>query len=81
MKQYCRYCCEAVLNDGFFFCEKEYKCYPLEKAKRQNHCKDFDFNPYDLLRMDKNGNFVQYKPREHKPHEKKVKMENYSLFE
>lgn len=82
MKQYCRYCANSVLNDGFFFCEEKNKCYPLEKAKRLNHCKGFVFNQNDLLRMDESGNFAQYKPREYcKAHEKGDNFENFSLFE
>jgi len=76
MKQYCRYCANALDYNGEavdFICEADAPCgnngagqfYPADKAKRINKCKHFIFNENDIFRYDENGNFVTYKPREH----------------
>jgi hypothetical protein len=44
--------------------------YNIEKAKRLNKCKHFEFNPNDLLGQTPDGGFRQYKPR--KEHKSKV---------
>ena len=75
MKQYCRYCCNAIDYMDVLVCRADAPCgnngsgatHPMEKAKRLNHCKHFEFNPNDLLGCDADGNFRQYKPREAKP--------------
>ena len=72
MKQYCRYCMFAIDYDGSLICQANApcgkngsgKCYDIEKAKRMNKCKHFEFNSNDLLGALENGNFRQYKPRE-----------------
>ena len=74
MKQYCRYCMFAIDYDGSLICQAIATCgnngsgrsYDLEKSKRINNCKHFEFNPNDLLGALENGNFRQYKPRESK---------------
>jgi hypothetical protein len=71
MKQYCRYCAHALEYDGSMICDASAPCgnnssgasYPIEKAKRLNKCKHFEFNPNDLLGQFSNGRFRQYQPR------------------
>jgi hypothetical protein len=71
MKQYCRYCANALDYDGMMICEAKAPCgkngagrgYNIEKAKRLNKCKHFEFNPNDLLGQTPGGGFRQYKPR------------------
>lgn len=71
MKQYCRYCANAIDYDDMLVCEAEAPCgnngsgkvYSMVKAKRLNRCKSFEFNPNDLLSCDPDGSFRQYKPR------------------
>lgn len=74
MNQYCRYCCDANLTDceDTFWCSMHKKEYAVSKAKRINKCKDFQFNPYDLFRMDENGNFKEYSPRLNKKKNDKI---------
>lgn len=63
MKQYCRYCCNACLNDDeLAYCS--YKDEMLEgPALRQlNHCKGFRFCEIDVLTQTR-----IYKPRSAKP--------------
>jgi hypothetical protein len=72
MKQYCRYCALAIDYDGSLICEANAPCgkfgaggsYNIEKAKRQNKCKHFEFNSNDLLGQYPDGSFRQYQPRE-----------------
>lgn len=71
-KQYCRYCVLAIDHDDILVCVASApcgnngsgKCYNIEKAKRVNNCKYFEFNSNDLLRVNEDGSFKQYKPRE-----------------
>lgn len=75
MKQYCRYCSNALDYNGEgedFLCTANAPCggnsagrfYPASKAKRPNKCPHFDFLNADIFRLDKNGNYAEYKPRE-----------------
>lgn len=71
MKQYCRYCANALDYDGMLICEAKAPCgnngagkgYDMEKAKRLNKCKHFEFNLNDLLGQMPDGSFRQYRPR------------------
>ena len=60
MKQYCRYCANMVWGDSFY-CEKKKKCFSESTVKSINKCKYFEFNPLDVLDIDK-----EYKPRKPK---------------
>lgn len=63
MKQYCRYCSNCHCGD-VVYCDVKQKTMSEEKAKRVNHCRDFDFCELDVFYdgdMDK-----VYKPREPK---------------
>ena len=63
MKQYCRYCCNACLNDDeLAYCS--YKDVMLEgpAMRRLNHCKGFKFCEIDVLTQTR-----IYKPRTAKP--------------
>lgn len=72
MRQYCRYCANAIDYLDVLVCEAKAPCgkngcgktYPMEKAKRLNKCKHFEFNPNDLLGQLPDGGYRQYKPRE-----------------
>ena len=65
MRQYCRYCVNAnIVGDDIFYCSPKNEVYGIEKSKRVNKCKLWEFNENDLWRMDENGNFKTYKPRE-----------------
>ena len=74
MKQYCRYCMHAIDYSDVLVCNANAKCgnngsgrtYDMEKAKRLNTCKHFEFNSNDLLNQNTDGSFKQYKPREPK---------------
>lgn len=62
MTQYCRYCSLATLqDDDLVYCEAKKKQFTGEKAKRTNRCKEFQFNPVDVL--NESG---EYRPREPK---------------
>ena len=71
MKQYCRYCANALDYDETLICEANAPCgnngsgrgYSIEKAKRLNNCKHFEFNPNDLLGQTPDGGFRQYRPQ------------------
>lgn len=64
MKQYCRYCGHAVLqDDDLFYCEETKKLYNGAKAKRLNKCKHFGFCEIDLFDGEKT-----YAPREEYKH-------------
>lgn len=83
MNQYCRYCNNAnLIGDDIFYCQPKDEVYGIEKSKRINKCKDFDFNENDLWRCDENGNFQTYCPRrrEKKTEDVGTKFENLSLF-
>lgn len=65
MRQYCRYCANAnIVGDDIFYCSPKNEVYGIEKSKHVNKCKLWEFNENDLWRMDENGNFKTYKPRE-----------------
>ena len=67
MKQYCRYCSNCCCGDICYCCVKK-QTMSDEKAKRVNHCKDFEFNPLDVFGgFDKDGNPLTYHPRKNKP--------------
>lgn len=54
MKQYCRYCHNAILQDENLFYCLAFKCiYETKKAKVVNHCSNFDFISIDLFDPDK----------------------------
>lgn len=75
MKQYCRYCANALDYNGEaedFLCNAEAPCgnngagkfYPAAKAKRPNKCEYFSFNPMDVF-------YTTYGEREYTPRESK----------
>ena len=83
MTQYCRYCNNAnLVGDDIFYCQPKNEVYGMEKSKRVNHCREFEFNENDLWRCDENGNFETYKPRgPYKKREPVPEIETMSLFE
>ena len=71
MKQYCRYCANALDYNGEatdFICMAKAPCgnngagqfYKASKAKRPNKCRYFEFNPMDVF-------YTTYGEREYKP--------------
>jgi hypothetical protein len=63
MKQYCRYCANAVCGDSIgIWCEAKNKEYSTATAKAENHCKDFLFNEIDVFYCGEPDK--KYKPRE-----------------
>ena len=62
MAQYCRYCSYMVCGD-FNYCEIKKRSYSDEHIKHTNHCKDFDLNPIDAIRL----NEKCYRPRPKRP--------------
>lgn len=79
MKQYCRYCCNALDYNGEatdFICDANAQCgnngagqfYDAKKAKRPNKCKYFEFNPLDVF-------YTTYGEKEYKPRDKYKKRE------
>lgn len=88
MKQYCRYCMNAIDYNGEatdFVCMAEAPCgnggsgkfYDAGRAKRPNKCKFFEFNGLDVFSQAPDGSFRVYKPRQaHGP-----KMEQMNIFE
>jgi hypothetical protein len=88
MKQYCRYCVSAIDYLDVLVCMAKAPCgnngsgrtYDMEKAKRLNKCKHFEFNPNDLLGQLPDGGFRQYQPRERKPISE-LKINQISLTE
>ena len=64
MKQYCRYCAEAIGQDeGCLYCNVKDKFFSKSQSSRPNKCKDFLLNEIDALGFDLNK---KYKPREKK---------------
>lgn len=62
MTQYCRYCSLASLqDDDIIYCEARKEIRDKKKIVSPNRCKQFEFNPVDVLNEEKN-----YKPRETK---------------
>ena len=76
MKQYCRYCAEAVLteNEDVFFCEAKKLTRSAAGARRINKCDRFKFNPNDLLGQNADGTFKQYKPKTEKDNSDQIKL-------
>lgn len=63
MKQYCRYCCNACLNDDeLAYCSYKDKMLEGPALRRLNHCKGFQFCEIDVLTQTR-----IYKPRSEKP--------------
>lgn len=62
MAQYCRYCSYMVCGDANY-CEIKKRTYSDEHIKHTNHCKDFDLNPIDAIRL----NEKCYRPRPKRP--------------
>ncbi len=79
MKQYCRYCANAVLIGTYeFYCEIKQKEYGESKGKHLNKCKAFEFNQVDLYSP--GDTFREYKPRgEYKKHEKSDDLEQIEM--
>ena len=84
MKQYCRYCTNAVDYNGEatdFLCLANAECgnngagwfYPAEKAKRVNKCKYFEFNELDVF-------YTTYGERKYKPRPRREKLDQMKLF-
>lgn len=69
MAQYCRYCSYMVCGDANY-CSVYDRCYSDEHIKHTNHCKEFDLNPIDALRL----NDKCYRPREKRPDPDGVQM-------
>ena len=69
MTQYCRYCAHMVSGD-VNYCEVKNATFTDEQICRTNKCKDFLFNPIDVLTHE------IYKPR--KP---KAALEQMSITE
>lgn len=62
MKQYCRYCSYASLQDDeLYYCSKKDKIYLGSTARATNKCQDFSFCPLDLFDPEK-----EYKPNKNK---------------
>ena len=85
MKQYCRYCFNALDYNGEatdFLCEANAPCgnygagkfYDARKAKRQNKCKYFEFNPLDVF-------YMAYGEREYKPRKEIQPQGEQLIFE
>lgn len=63
MKQYCRYCCNACLNDDeLAYCSYKDEMLEGPALRRLNHCKGFRFCEIDVLTQTR-----IYKPRSAKP--------------
>ena len=63
MKQYCRYCCNACLNDDeLAYCSYKDEMLDGPALRRLNHCKGFKFCEIDVLTQTRT-----YKPRAAKP--------------
>lgn len=60
MKQYCRYCSEAVLteNEEIIYCEAKKITKNKKRCITLNYCKEFVFNELDVFDTDK-----KYEPR------------------
>lgn len=58
MTQYCRYCAYCCYGDAVW-CEKHQRTMSESRAKRSNHCKDFELNPIDVFYENERG----YVPR------------------
>lgn len=89
MKQYCRYCMNAIDYNGEgkdFVCEAKAPCgangagmfYHAVKAKHPNNCKYYEHCGLDIFSNAPDGSFRKYKPREYQRprREAEQKMEN-----
>ena len=63
MTQYCRYCQFVNVNFGCYRCQKSGKNLYRPGMKHTNRCKDFQYNPVDVLREN---------TRSHKPTGRKI---------
>ncbi|MBH1941652.1 hypothetical protein I5677_12185 [Mobilitalea sibirica] len=62
MKQYCRYCANAVAADLIgIWCEAKKKEYSASTAKAENHCTDFIYCDIDAFYCGDDSK--RYKPR------------------
>lgn len=63
MKQYCRYCFNAILteNEEIIYCEEKGQTKHKRKCITVNKCKHFEFNELDVFDIDK-----KYQPRKPK---------------
>ena len=66
MKQYCRYCAEAVIGD-LIWCEAKHHSLTEKACKKANTCRLFVFNEIDLFDGDK-----VYKPTDVGERQKKT---------
>lgn len=54
MKQYCRYCAYAYLQDeNMIWCESKDEIRTDRQISRLNRCPNFKFNPIDVLNPDR----------------------------
>ena len=54
MTQYCRYCSLASLqDDDLIYCEARKEIRDKKKIVSPNRCKQFEFNPVDVLNEEK----------------------------
>ena len=91
MKQYCRYCANALDYNGEgteFLCNANAPCgnngagrfYDADKAKRRNKCKYFEFNSIDIFSYGENGYTREYKPRDKKKPKQKLDQIKFDDF-
>jgi hypothetical protein len=69
MKQYCRYCANAILQgDDVVYCEPKDEMRDKKNCITSNECKKFELNPLDVFDIDK-----EYKPRKaYKPRRQQI---------
>lgn len=76
MKQYCRYCCNACLNDDeLAYCRYKDEMLEGPALRRLNHCKGFLFCEIDVLTQTR-----IYKPRSAKPPLRPRRIMDRQLF-
>lgn len=64
MTQYCRYCSLASLqDDDLIYCEARKEIRDKKKIVSPNRCKQFEFNPVDVLNEEKDYNRAKRKIR------------------
>lgn len=77
MKQYCRYCNNAVqVDDGIIYCAAYKQTLTEVKAKRVNSCKRFIFNEIDAFDLAR-----KYKPIEQRKSNRSTGCGQISLFD
>lgn len=77
MKQYCRYCNNAVqVDDSIIYCVADKQVMPEAKAKRVNRCKRFIFNEIDVFDLDR-----KYTPIEQRKTNRPADGGQISLFD